>query len=153
MPGMFGMSCACALTASRTHTITSAAENGEVGRALSGSPTRTRHGSRHRKTKSALTDDNPTAETVVFVVDRVVVELTRACGRQRTGRAALARRQEADAVDLRAIAMIRIGTTLDVVGDVVVVDERHASAHADVRLVRQQTKWRDRHARRERWRS
>src|SRR5262245_33194157 len=130
---MFGMSCAAAEIARNTHTSASAA----------------------RKTKWAcvrrgLADDNPAAETVVFVVNSVIVELTGARRGERTRRAALPGRQEAHDVDLGTIAMIGIRAALDVVRDVVVVDERHAAADANRGLERKQTEWRDRHARGER---
>src|SRR5882672_12361959 len=126
---MFGMSCARA----------------------PGGPSR-RIATTRRRATSNLLNDNPAAETVVFVVNRVVVELAGARSRQRAGRTALTGGQESDNVDLRTITMVRVRAALDVVGYVVVVDEHDAASHSDRRLEREQAERRNRHGRRG-WRS
>ena len=61
----------------------------------------------------------------------VVVVVTGPNGSERVRLPGLSRREKSDRIYLETVTMLRIGASLDIVRDVVVADEHHASACAD----------------------
>ena len=115
MPGMFGMSWALAIDESS------------------------------RNTQTTLPDDNASFESVVFVVNGVIVVLAGPLGRQRVRLPALSGREKADDVDLGAVTMLGVRSALNIMRQVVVVDEGHAPADGNRRFERNQPELSNRH--------
>src|ERR1051325_1243782 len=101
-------------------------------------------------TAESSPNHNPSTKAVMIMLG-VIVVLARTRDGQWIGRSALARRQEADLIDFGTIAVIRIGTALNVVRDDVVVGERDAAADGDRCFKRDDSERRNRHACRTGW--